>query len=516
MSPMRTRSFGLRGLALAWLALFAATFACGESATQVESPLKAAPKGGAVVVRVDGELSLTTLAVVTRAIEEGKESGRDVLVIDLDTPGGRIDTMRTLANLIKDAESPELRTVTWVHDRATSAGVLVTLSTRRVFMAPRSTIGASTPVTMGPNGLEALTEEGGVRAKVMSDMRAQFKAWAEDHGRPGLLAEAMIDSEIDVLRVRIDGELRYVSRAEWSDMREKGEPGELIGTFSPAGDLLSLTAMEAVATGFADGIAETLQDVLEKAGAGDREPLLVTAKTSQKLLGWLEMATPILIAFGLMLAFTELKVPGFGLPGILSLVCFAVAFGGRYFVGLADVPQLVLVTVGFALVAIELFALPGTIWFGLSGGVLILAGLFWSQLGAGFAFTNPLDRRFLYDGAFNLLVTGAVALLGSMFLVRFLPQLPGANRLLLNPEEGSAFGEGLPDLDEARGLARIGARGEALTDLRPVGKVVLAGDHSMEFEARSPGAVLARGSTVIVVAVDGDRLVVESAEQEGV
>lgn len=511
---MRNLSFASRSFALLCWALFVVSLGCSEESQGDETSTPAARLGGAVVVRVEGELTTATLSIVARAIAEAERDGRDVLVIDLDTPGGSLDTMRSLANLIKDATSPELRTLTWVHDRATSAGVLVTLATQRVFMAPRSTVGASTPVTIGPGGIAPITEEGGVRAKIMSDMRVQFRSWAEDQQRPGLLAEAMIDSEIAVLQVRVDGEVRYVSRSEWSDIRDSGVPASKERTLSPSGELLSLTAQEAVAMGFADGIAETLEDVLEKAGANDREPLLVVAKTSERLLAWFDFWTPILIGFGLMLAFTELKMPGFGLPGILSLVCFALAFGGRYFVGLADVPQLVLVAIGFALVAVELFAMPGTVWFGLVGGLCIIGGIFWSQLGPGFSFTNPLDQRFAFDGVYRLLLTTGGALIASMFLVRFLPHVPMANRLIVNPRVGATFGDGLPQLEEARLRAEIGALGEVLTDLRPVGKVLLQGDADHQFEARAPGGLLARGTQVVVVEVNGDRLVVEAVPQE--
>lgn len=502
-----------RSIAALCLAFFAA---CGGESddSSAARDREAPPPGpvetsGAAVVRIEGPLSASSLALVSRARREALEDKRAVLVIDLETPGGEVDTMRSLGNRIRSASDDGLRTVTWVHDRASSAGVLVALASERVFMTGRSHIGAATPVTAGPDGIAAIPEEGGVRAKIMSDMRGQFRAWAQDRNRPAALAEAMIDSEMSVLRVRIDGELRILTREEWSDVRERGENGQVLETISHAGELLTLTGPEAVETGFADGLAESLGSVLEKVGADRREPLVITARPSEQLLGWLDLIGPMLIALGLALAFTELKVPGFGLPGILSIVCFALALTGQYFVGLADVPHLVLVTVGFALVAVELFLAPGTIWFGLAGGLCILGGLFWSQLGPGFDIDNPLDKRFALENTLRLFVLGVIGVALSSAFVRLLPKLPLANRLVVAGPTEAGFGDGLPALEKSRDLARVGAVGVVRTALRPVGKVVLGNEDAIEFEARSPSDVLEAGTPIVVTEVQGDRLVVE-------
>ncbi len=519
MSPMLSQpNAWLRSMLvwLAWFVVLTAGSGCSQSVERDESaPLPEFGLGGAVVVRIEGQLSVESLALVSRAMTEAKRDERDVLVIDLDTPGGKIETMWKLAKLIRSVSEDEgVRTVTWVHDHALSAGVLVTLATTSTYVTSRSTIGAATPVILGPTGITELPEAGGVRAKMMSAMRADSRAWAEKANRPGSLAEAMIDSELRVVQVRIDGELRYLTSVEWSNLREQGTTGQLERTISAQGELLTLTGPEAVEMGFVDGIAESLAIVLEKSGAGDREPLMLVSKSSEQLLGWLDLMTPLLIGLGIALAFIELKMPGFGLPGTLAVVCLATAFAGSYFVGLADVPHLVLVTIGFALIAVELFLMPGTVWFGLGGGVLVIGGLFWSQLGPGFDLESALDRQFAFDAVFQLLVTTAVALIAAMVFARLMPNIPGANRLLVTPREDVAFGEGLPEMNAARSRARVGVRGEVLTALRPVGKVVLGGDRSMVFEARSLGSVLESGAQIVVTEVSGDRLVVEPVEQE--
>jgi len=60
----------------------------------------------------------------------------------------------------------------------------------------------------------------------------------------------------------------------------------------------------------------------------------------------------------------EFKVPGFGLPGIVSIICFATVFLSKYLVGLAQAPEILLFVIGVALLLLEIFVIPG---FGIAG-----------------------------------------------------------------------------------------------------------------------------------------------------
>lgn len=498
----------LRGLALVTL-LAAGAHSCSEAPSprdpSIEPPVPDLPAGGATVVRVTETVDAGMLALIQRAVRSAKEQGHDVLVLDMDTPGGEVETMFKTGKVLREVSKGGVRTVCWVHDHALSAGMLLALACDRIYATSDAAIGAATPI-LG-DGSQIPDDS---RNKIMSSLRAQARAWAVDEGRPTIVAEAMIDPDLAVLRVREGLEVKYVTRGEWDELSGQGGEVEHLSTLVAEGELLTLTGTEAAEVGFIEGLANTLDDVLERVGAGDREPLLVSAQASERLLRILAAISPLLIGLGIAFAFTEAKAPGFGISGILALVCFGVAFAGRYLVGLADVPHIVLVGAGFALVLVELFAAPGTIWFGLAGGILILGGLFLSQLGPGFSFDNPLDVRIAYDESFRLVLSTSLAAVAVMLLGRYLARIPGANRLVAVPSGGEAFAEALPETQGQHAhAARVGELGVCLTALRPVGKVRLDRDAGLEFEARAPGELLEPGDRVRVVEVHAGRLVVE-------
>ena len=221
----------------------------------------------------------------------------------------------------------------------------------------------------------------------------------------------------------------------------------------------------------------------------------------------------LLLAAGLVLAYTELKMPGFGLAGILSAACFTLLLVGRHLVGLADVPHLVAAGLGLVLLAVELFVLPGTLWFGLAGGALLVFALVFSALGPGFSLSSPLDRELLQDTTFEFLLTAVASLAVMWAISRFLPETPVLRRMSLGSGgslPGTAdvpvsFGEAVPE----GSLAQVGALGEALTDLRPVGKVRLDRDPRHELEASAAGGAIDRGARVRVVEVRTGRAFVE-------
>lgn len=468
-------------------------------------------------VRVGGALDLGTLALLTRGLDRARGSAQRTLVLELETPGGSLDLMWQFSKALDEAHRDGVRVVAWVHRQALSAGVLVALSCDRIVMTENAVIGAAQPVLSTPFGARPVPDEGGLREKISSAMRAEFRAMAEERRRPGALAEAMVDPMLEVRRIVVDGETRFVTGQEYDDLQRGGERPDFDVVCS-TGELLTLTSRQALAHGFADGLAESLEEVLRDLGLADHSIESLEARPSEQVLGRINEYAFLLLAAALLLAYTELKMPGFGLPGILSAACFVLLLVGRHLVGLADVPHLVAAVAGLVLIGVELFLVPGTLWAGVAGALLLVFALVFSALGPGFSFSSPLDRELLADTTLNFLLTAVASLAGVWAVSRFLPETPVLRRLALGsggrlPGESApdAFGEALP---ESR-LARVGALGEAVTDLRPVGKVRLDGDPRHELEARSAGAALDRGRRVRVVEVSAGRLVVEPLEEGG-
>lgn len=496
----------LRALFIALFAIVATTLARAQESTPKAGE---APQAKAAHVKVDGELDIGMKSLLRRAIDRAK-ADQSVLVIELDTPGGEIQLMFDLSQQISAAAKDGVITVAWVHDHALSAGALLAIACKKIYMTSTATIGSSTPVTIGPSGIMSIPDEA-VREKISSEMRATFRAFAANHGRPPALAEAMIDRHVGVRLVRDeDGSERLITDVEWDDARMKGNPPALVRTIAASGELIALTGPEAVALQLADGVAETLDEVLAKVGARGALVQSIPRAQSEDLASFLDSIRLLLLVGGLLALYMEFKAPGFSGAGVVAIVCFALLLFGRYLVGLADVPQIVAVAVGLVLIAVELFVLPGQLWAGLLGGALVIGGLAFAQFGPGI-LEYPLARSSALDDALKLAASILAAVLMGYGLSRVLPKTPMVGRLVLEPTP-------VP-IDTTTPRIAAGELGSAVTDLRPVGKVRLDSVSSSEYEARSSGIAIDRGARVRVVAIEGGRLVVEpdsnALEQDG-
>lgn len=501
---MRPRETSKVSVVTPWRALFlfVGWLACAFGARADAS----ASSGGSeyVHVRVEGALDVGAQSLLARGIREARERGVPLL-IELDTPGGPIDLMWELANQIDAAGQKGVQTTAWVNDKALSAGALLAIACERIYMNPHGVIGAAMPVQAGPEGIVSI-EDDGVREKITAATRSSFRAFAEKKKRPAALAEAMVDRDVEVREVMIDGERKLITGAEWDDARERGEAPELLSTVVQRGKLLSLSADQANRLGLADGFAESLEQVVEKLGLVDATPVSLLRSRSEDLAALLDQFKYLLLTLAVLAAWTEFKAPGFGLPGIVSIICFALFLFGQYLVGIADVWEIAAVVAGLVLIAVEIFLMPGTIWFGLSGALLIVGGVVAMAVGPNFDWTYAINRQRLVSEAFTLALWLVVTFVAGLFLSRYIAKTPVVGRMVLAPAGG---GHSAGSFGVAAGAARVGALGRALTDLRPVGKVELDADAGHEHEARSGGEAVARGTRVRVVEVSTGRLVVE-------
>lgn len=509
--PARLSSSVLLRAALRAAALvvaFAAVLA-PRAAAQSGDPAPLEP-GGATWVSIEGALDWGVLSQLRRAVDGASARG-DALVIELDTPGGEVLLMKRIGMLLAEAADERgVPTVAWVNTEALSAGALVALACETIYFHPKGRMGAATPITVDPMGAPREIPEGELREKLYSDMRATFREYAEARGRPGVLAEAMVDRSIEVLEASADGVRQLYSRTDYDDALDRGEALEFLSTVVSRDELLVLTGPEAVALGMADGPASDESELLTKLSASSGAVTRVERTRSEEVATWLHTLSFWLFVAGLVLGFLELKTPGFGWPGILAATCFGVMLFGQYLVGLADIAHVLLVMVGIGLITVEIFVAPGTLWFGGVGVICTLAGLLLAGVGTGWNLGDPLDRRFVLDGVWRFVFALGLALAGMLALSRVLPNTPLFNRMILEPPAGGVHAAALTEAPGARAVP--GTLGRALTDLRPVGKVALDSGGAPDYEATASGAALEAGARVRVVEVRGGRLVVEAVE----
>lgn len=432
-----------------------ATFA--STSSQEERP--AAPV--VFVAPIDGIIDLGLAPFIERVLKEAADAGAAAVVLEINTFGGRVDA----AVQIRDAllNSP-VRTVAFVNKRAISAGALIALATEKIAMAGGGTIGAATPVQMGQPGAPAQP----VEEKTVSYVRKEFRATAESRKRPPLLAEAMVDADVAIRGVI-----------------EKGK-------------LLTLTTDEALKHKLADFRADTLEGVLKELGLSGAELRQASPNWAENLVRFLThpVVSSLLITIGMLGIILELRTPGFGLPGGLGIASLALFFWGHWLVQLAGWEEMLLAAGGIVLLALEIFVIPG---FGIAGAlgiVAILAGLVMSLTGGG------ATAQFILAASARVVFSLLFALIASLVLLRFLPRLPVARRLILDTRLGAGSEYGAAPETDRRWL---GKKGHASSPLRPAGIAEIDGER---VDVVSDGELIEAGQAIQVTRVDGNRIVV--------
>lgn len=432
----------------------------GPHGIQDVDPLPTTDRGGPVhVVPVTGTVELGLSPFIGRALEEAEAAGASAVVLDLDTPGGRIDAAWEIIDAVRDAGVP---VVAYVNRRALSAGAMIALSADRLYMRPGSSLGAATPVT--GEGQKA-------SEKMVSAMRSEFRALAEERGFDPRIAEAMVDETVEVEGV-VD-----------------------------AGRLLTLTTEEAVELGVATGQTADLPALFVTLGLVPDAPVVRPAPNwAERAVRFLTnpLVAPLLLSLGFLGMLIEIKTPTFGLAGGIGLLCLAAFFGARYLVSLAGLEELLLVSAGIVLIVVEIFVVPG---FGVAGGLgaaSLLAGTFMSLLGA---FPTPGDLM----GAAGIIASSILILVALAWaILRHLPYSRSITGIFLRSETSRETGYVSAEVREEL----VGEGGVALTDLRPSGVARIGGER---VDVVTEGPWIEEGTPVVVLRAEGYRHVVREA-----
>lgn len=203
------------------------------------------------------------------ALKEAVKKGPLFIIIEIDTPGGRIDLARRICAAINDADG--CRTIAFVksgeHGGAISAGAAVALACDKLYMAQNTVIGAATMITSNAQTMKKFFGEK-VGEKLDSAWRAIMASLAERNGRPGIMARAMVDSDIEVIEVQNNGKRWFI------DPINKKEGQKIVKTWSAKGQLLTLTADEAAACGIADEVVNSRNELLQMLEAQNTEVMV--------------------------------------------------------------------------------------------------------------------------------------------------------------------------------------------------------------------------------------------------
>ncbi|MDH5589093.1 MAG: nodulation protein NfeD [Gemmatimonadota bacterium] len=419
-------------------------------------PARAQTQGPVYVIPVTGVIEMGLAPFVERGLREAGEAGAAAVILDIDTPGGRVDSAERIADAV--AESP-VPVYAYVNTHAYSAGALISLATRRIYMRRGSVLGAVTPV----DGSGTKMSE-----KIVSAMRAQMRALAEARDLDPAVAEAMVDEEL-----AIEGVVE-------------------------AGKLLTLTTAEAVALGYAHEV-EDLPALLRDIEISGAAVSTLEVNWAERVVRFLSnpIVAPFLLSLGFLGLIIEIKTPSFGMAGAAGLTSLALFFGSHMIVGLAGLEDLIFFAIGVVLIGVEVMVIPGFGLFGILGGLAVAGALYMSMIGS-----LPTTADFTRAG----LVLTTTILLIIVTGWALLRSITGNSRLArsgvflydrTDSRDGYASSDRRSDL--------VGREGTAVTDLRPSG-TGLFGDERVDVV--SDAEWIPAGSRIRVVSAEGYRHVV--------
>ncbi len=313
---------------------------------------------------------------------------------------------------------------------------------------------------------------------------------------------------MEVYAVTINGKTRYLDKQEYEDL-SAAEKQDITSkkTVVAAGELLTMDDAEALNLGFSRMTASTIEEMLAARGISNYQLTRIRESWSENLSRLIARFAPILLIIGLGALYIELKVPGFGLPGIIGILCLGLVFFNQYLVGLANYTELLLIVLGIVLLAMEIFVLPGFGIAGIAGFVCIGIGTILSF--QDFVIPNPSlpwQQNILTANILQVLGAFVTAYLAALFFLRYL--LPHLGRVVEGPYLGHTLAASHAESHEIKDITP-GDLGIAMTFLRPSGKVKIGSDH---IDVVSEGEFLEKGTPIVVSEIKGNRVIVKRRE----
>jgi membrane-bound serine protease (ClpP class) len=444
-------------------------------------PLQAAEKnistGSVVVLPVKGAVSEAQFFFLRRALKNAEAVAASAVVLDMDTPGGDLKATEKIVQMFSKSPIPAY---TYVNANAGSAGALIALGTKKVFMAPVSAIGAAAPVAGSGQEIPET-----MNAKIVSYYSGYFRSVAQKNGYHPELVDGFMN---------LDKEVKIGSEV-----------------INPKGALLTLSAQEAVRDIggkplLASGIEPDVAALVKTCGLPADRIVRLEPSGFENLAQWITMLAPLFLLGGIMGAYLEFKAPGFGVAGILSAVCFLIFFGGHYIAGLTGLEMVALFVMGLLCILIEVIFFPGVFFLALGGALMVLAALFFSM--ADLYPAQPINFSFdrFQVPMWNLSIAFVASAVGVAFLARFLPSIPVFRSLFLSSSSpaGPSIAPVVTELGAAAKVS-VGEMGVALSILRPSGRAQIS---EGVFDVMTNGEFLEAGTKIQVLAVNGQNIIV--------
>lgn len=412
-------------------------------------PVDSSAKGEVVyVVPIEETVEKGLYAYLKRAVESAENENAEVIIFEINTPGGAVDAAVDIGRLLT---STKTKTVAFINNRALSAGSYISLNMDEIYMVKGGTMGAAAIIDLEGNT---------AGKKAESYWFAEMKNAAMHAGRDPIYALAMADENVDL--------------PEYG--AEKGK-------------LLTLTSEQAIEVKYAEGIVNNLDELLELLGYPEADVRTLEVSMAEKIARFITnpFVYSMLLTIGLLGLVLELFSPGFGVFGFTGVSSLLLFFYGHLVAGLTGYETLILFIIGIALILLELL---------ISGGIAGILGFIAMVASFFLAADNAV-----YMGI-SLLVAIMVSILISILLIKvFGKKMRLFKKLILTDSTNTESGY----IANISRLELIGLDGYTLTVLRPSGTIVIENER---LDAVSEGGYIGKGSKVKVVRAEGSRIIV--------
>lgn len=397
------------------------------------------------VVKLDTQVNEGMLSHIKTSTQNLDKE--DIILFEIDTYGGKIDSAVDISDYIISLDN---KTIAYIDKKAISAGVLISISCDYIYMNEGGTIGSAETIPK--------TE------KIISYWTNQLKTVAEQKNRDKNLVAAMADSDIEIKNV------------------------------IKKGKLLNLTSIEAKELKFIDGIAKDKKDIynyLEINNYNEIEQNMTSLDSFINFITNVNMTYLLVIVLILGIAI-EFLTPGLGIGGFVAFMSFSLLFITSMFNFSGSKFVLALFALGLILIVVEIFV-PGFGVFGIGGGILVLASVFFSA--------KTMTMGILY-----VIIALAFMLFIFYIFIKKYPQKKLHSTLLLNTNlnESEGYSSHKNDFKTLLSLEGI-----SISHLRPSGKVKI---NDSIYDALTETGFIKKDEKVKVVSIENNKIIVRKID----
>ena len=469
-----------------------------------------------VKIVLEGPINISLREKMRRQIEVAKSRKENTFFFVIETTSlgdqgqkAALDMAEEILKLSKDEEYPAI-TIAYVPGKASDLAIFIAFACQKLVMFQ----GPDPQKEAVIGDFETLLAVQNGRKVNAGHIRDNLERIAEKTGRDNkVIIAGLFDKELVIVRARNNktDERLLMSRNDLSARAKIDDGWVQEGMVKHEGSLLKLNATTAKDLKIAQTIGNNnIEEVYALVGVEAKDVRSSEPSWLDDFASFLRQPhiSILLVIIGISGLVLELKAPGLIVPGVVAAICFVLFFWAQTQLGGQLIYlAIMLFLLGLALLGIEIFLLPGFGVAGVSGILLILAGLVLAGLDKAPESSSDWAELVGQMLRYGLTMAGAGVL--AFVLSRFLPHIPYANRLMLVPPEDQTDADAaspLPGVDTATSM--LGLVGTTESMLRPSG---LAKIGDLYVDVVTEGDFIPAGTPIQVIEVEGTRVVVKRA-----